>query len=370
MSKIGILTFHSANNFGALLQAISLQNTINELGDDDCKLINYKPHFIRKDYSLNPFKSKKPKAIITSILRIPDKIVRNIKFYIFRSRNTRCTEKCQSQTRFKDVCVCFDKIIVGSDQVWNYTLTEYDMRYFLYGIPNSVEKLAYGASIGDADFSVDEADEMIQCLQAFHRISVRENATKKLLEHRILNKIIEVVLDPVFLTPKEKWIKLALKPRQKDYILFFKMGYSKTADPALEFAKKLSKKTGYKLLMLWDQETWFRYRDVTHIGPVGPAEFLGWINNAKCVVTNSFHASAFSIIFNTPFYVETEIERKDRILNILNLFELESCGLVRGKTCTDSLVLPQVKWKCVNSRLENERKKSINYVVDILKPEE
>ena len=58
----------------------------------------------------------------------------------------------------------------------------------------------------------------------------------------------------------------AAKPVKKDYILFFKMGYSKTAEPALEFAKKLSEETGYELLMLWDQETWFKYRDVKHIG--------------------------------------------------------------------------------------------------------
>ena len=64
--------------------------------------------------------------------------------------------------------------------------------------------------------------------------------------------------------------------------------------------------------MLWDQETWFKYRDVKHIGAAGPAEFLQWIAGAKCVVTNSFHATAFSIILNTPFYVETEIERKDK----------------------------------------------------------
>ena len=65
--------------------------------------------------------------------------------------------------------------------------------------------------------------------------------------------------------------------------------------------------------MLWDQETWFKYRDVKHIGAAGPAEFLQWIAGAKCVVTNSFHATAFSIILNTPFYVETEIEKNIQI---------------------------------------------------------
>lgn len=366
MSKVGILTFHSANNFGALLQTVSLQNTIKEHGNTDCELINYEPQFIRKDYSISPFKSKHPKAIISNILRIPDKKKRNIKFQAFRENNICCTKVCQSQTDFEAVCGSFDKIVVGSDQVWNYNLTEHDMRYFLPKISDSVEKLAYAASTGGADFAAKESDEMVQCLQAFRSISVRESASKRAIEQRLMGKNIEVVLDPVFLTTKEKWLKLASEPIQKDYILFFKMGYSKTADPALEFAKKLSEKTGYELLMLWDQETWFRYRDVKHIGAVGPAEFLRWINEAKCVVTNSFHATAFSIIFNTPFFVETEIERNDRVLNILKIFGLEAFGLVKGQIKSD-MILPQIEWDTVNFKLENERRKSLNYIDKILK---
>lgn len=179
-------------------------------------------------------------------------------------------------------------------------------------------------------------------------------------------KNIEIVLDPVFLTTKSNWLRLAAKPVKKDYILFFKMGYSKTAEPALEFAKKLSEETGYELLMLWDQETWFKYRDVKHIGAAGPAEFLQWIAGAKCVVTNSFHATAFSIILNTPFYVETEIERKDRVLNILNIFKLEKCGLVKGKSA-NGLNIPKIEWNVVNLLLDNERHRSLDYIDRILK---
>ena len=361
MSRIGILTFHSANNFGALLQAVSLQKTIIEHGGTECELINYEPEFIYKDYSISPFKSKHPKVIIKSILRIPDKIRRNSKFQSFREENTICSGQCQSEDSFEKTCNSFEKIIVGSDQVWNYNLTEHDMHYFLPEIDDSVEKIAYAASTGGADFSTDESNEMIQCLQRFKNISVRESASKEALNQRLKEKNIEIVLDPVFLTTQSNWLRLAAKPVKKDYILFFKMGYSKTAEPALEFAKKLSEETGYELLMLWDQETWFKYRDVKHIGAAGPAEFLQWIAGAKCVVTNSFHATAFSIILNTPFYVETEIERKDRVLNILNIFKLEKCGLVKGKSA-NGLNIPKIEWNVVNLLLDNERHRSLDYI--------
>lgn len=365
MNRVGILTFHSANNFGALLQAISLQKTIAKHDGVECELINYEPDFIRKDYSISPFKSKRSKAIVKEVLRIPDKKKRNLKFEEFRRQNTICTSLCQREDDFKRICESFDKIVVGSDQVWNYNLTGKDMHYFLPTIDGSVEKFAYAASTGGADFSSKIADEMIRCLQEFDSISVREAASKEAIQQMVDKKNIEVVLDPVFLTERDDWEKLAAKSVKKDYILFFKMGYSKTADPALEFAKKLSQKTGYELLMLWDQETWFRYRDVKHIGAVGPAEFLCWINEAKCVVTNSFHATAFSIILNTSFYVETEIERKDRVLNILKIFGLEGWGLVKGQT-GNALAIPQIEWEAVNTKLQNERSKSLDYINKIL----
>lgn len=366
MVRVGILTFHSANNFGALLQTVSLYRIISGYENIDCEIIKYEPQFIRKDYSISPFKNRHLKAVIINILRIPDKEKRNIKFQMFREDNICCTKGCLSQTDFEEVCGNFDKIVVGSDQVWNYNLTKHDMRYFLPKISDSVEKLAYAASTGGADFSTREADEMVQCLQTFRSISVREIASKRALEQRLMGKNIEVVLDPVFLTTKETWLKLASKPIQKDYILFFKMGYSKTADPALEYAKKLSEKTGYELLMLWDQEIWFRYRDVNHIGAVGPAEYLRWINEAKCVVTNSFHATAFSIIFNTPFFVETEIERNDRVLNLLDIFDLAGCGLKKGQTNDGVVEIPHIVWNAVNEKLEIERRVSLRYIDKIM----
>lgn len=366
MKRVGILTFHSANNFGALLQAVSLQKTIMERGNVECELIDYEPEFIRKDYSISPFKDNHPKAIIKSALRIPDKIKRNLKFQAFREENIVCSKQCLSEDDFKNICNSLDEIVVGSDQVWNYNLTKYDMHYFLPEIDASVKKVAYAASTGGADFSAQGSNKMIQSLQNFSDISVRESASKTALEQRLKEKYIEVVLDPVFLTTKNYWMQLASKPVKKDYILFFKMGYSKTAEPALEFAKKLSKKIGCELLMLWDQEIWFKYRDVKHIGAVGPAEFLQWIAGAKCVVTNSFHATAFSIILNTPFYVETEIERKDRVLNILDIFKLHNCGLVKGKSET-GMIIPKIEWNTVNSLLDNKRQKSLNYIDKILK---
>lgn len=125
------------------------------------ELIDYKPEFIRKDYSISPFKNMHPKVIIKSALRIPDKIKRNSKFQTFREENTVCSKQCLSEGDFKNICNSFDEIVVGSDQVWNYNLTEHDMHYFLPEIGASVKKVAYAASTGGADFSTQESNKMI-----------------------------------------------------------------------------------------------------------------------------------------------------------------------------------------------------------------
>ena len=366
MIKIGILTFHSANNFGAVLQAASLFNVLQASNDIMCEVIDYKPSFITKDYSTNPFRSHHIKTVIKNLLRYRAKTKRNHLFDEFRNKYLICSSSTQSEKEFIEVCNSYDKIIVGSDQVWNYRLTENDHRYFLDEPSISSKKYAYAVSTGDATFSEMTCLKLIGDIRRFERLSVREESSKRILQNKLERKNVEVVLDPVFLTSRQQWLKMAIEPSEESYILFFKMGYSKKADPALQFAKELSKKTGYKLKLLWDQEMWFQYQDVEHIGAVGPSEFIGWIANAKCIVTNSFHATAFSIILNIPFFVETEIDRKDRVLNLLNTFNLKDNGLKEGKTCDGKIVIPNIEWIGVNDCIETEKKKSLQYIRQIV----
>lgn len=366
MTKIGILTFHSANNFGAVLQATSLSNILRDNENVLCEVIDYKPEFIAKDYSTNPFKSCHIKAVVKSVLRYRAKIKRNHLFDDFRSKYMICSRSAQSEKDFVDICSSYDKIIVGSDQVWNYKLTENDYRYFLRSQSIKSRRYAYAVSTGDVTFCEPSSQNMIDFIERFELLSVREESSKRILQDKVKEKRIEVVLDPVFLTDKQQWKRMAAKVSEGPYILFFKMGYSKKADPALQFAKVLSRKTGYKLKLLWDQEMWFQYRDIEHIGAVGPSEFIGWIANAKCVVTNSFHATAFSIILNTPFFVETEIDRKDRVLNLLNTFGLTDNGLKVGKTFDGRSAIPNIDWDSVNNSIEIEKKKSLRYIQQIV----
>lgn len=134
------IDFSFCKQFWSITASGIVAKTIIERGNVECELIDYKPEFIRKDYSISPFKNMHPKVIIKSALRIPDKIKRNSKFQTFREENTVCSKQCLSEGDFKNICNSFDEIVVGSDQVWNYNLTEHDMHYFLPEIGASVKR--------------------------------------------------------------------------------------------------------------------------------------------------------------------------------------------------------------------------------------
>lgn len=362
MGNIGILTFHSANNYGAVLQAVSLMRAVQKTTNTTCEIIDYEPEFIRADYSLNPFRKHHVKTILKNMLRFRAKAKRNRFFNVYRSRYLACSTRVKGWTEFVSICNSYDKIIVGSDQVWNYRLTENDLHYFLADNAITAKKYAYAASTGDVTYDESICEKMLDAILQYRYLSVREENSKTILQNKLGDRNIDVVLDPVFLTSKKEWKLMASSVPDEPYILFVKMGYSKKADPAMQYAQKLSQMMGCKLKLLWDQEMWFRYRNIDHVGVVSPSEYLGWISHAKCVITNSFHATALSIILNTPFYVETQIDRKDRVLNLLSIFGLERNGLCVGESMEGTITIPDVDWQCVNERIEMEQRRSLRYL--------
>lgn len=368
MQKIGILTFHSACNYGAFLQAMSLQNYITSQSGVDCSVINYCPYYIEEEYSVNPLrqKSRKAKLLLLHILRSKDICKRNRLFRKFRESYLHLSEKCSDLKGFTDIANNYDTVIVGSDQVWNYDITKGDPVYFFGYTADRIKKYSYAASIGGCEYTESEEKLISKYLEHFRSISVREEKTRDKIRRITGRENISVNLDPVFLTRREEWLRFASAPKERDYILFFMMGVSEKAEAAMHFAEELGRKTGYQVLFLSDQERWYKYRKLRHVGVASPAEFLGYIANAKWVVTNSFHAAACSVILQTPFFVETEIARNDRILNLLAAFGLEKYGLVKGKLQSAWETVQEVDWNKVGNVLEKERDKAVNYLQNIL----
>lgn len=151
-------------------------------------------------------------------------------------------------------------------------------------------------------------------------------------------------------------------------VLFFCVGYNDELDQTLEFAKNLANEKNMELLYLSNQDIWYKHRELHHCGAASPCEFLGYIRNASYVVTNSFHATAFSIIFHREFYSEIGLKRNGRIKNILNLTGLQDHAINRGIN-KENTFKGKIDWSKVDVRLNLEKEKSYKFlrsVVDLI----
>lgn len=359
--KIGILTFHNACNYGAFLQAKALKDKISGYPNIEVCIIDYRNQNVVNDYSITGiFKSSKGvKVKLLKILRIKDIIKRNRIFKEFQEE----TFQYISYDAKKEI-KHLHKVIVGSDQVWGMHLTGNDETYFLPFVePN--KRVSYAASAGkvDEDFPVEVFRNY---LRGFAKISVREYALYiKLHQLGFADKLM-LCVDPVFLKSKAEWRKYAGEQLlfKKPYLLVFIMGVSKQADYIVNRTIQVGRDNGYEVILLGDQERWYKYRNVRHYGVATPKEFINLIGNAKCVFTNSFHATSFSIIFNTPFYIEMNIENSERLSSLLQVTGLESRKMFDGKL--KSSYSEKVEWNDVEEKIGVEIQKSCDYIEKII----
>ena len=317
--KIGILTFHCANNYGAVLQAFALAKYLSN--NNEVYIIDYKPHYLCKttfffptfkDYKRKPIRSIK--NTIKSILNFNSK--RNMINCFSNFRETFLP--LYKLTNCNDLST-FDTIIIGSDQVWNIEITEgFDPYFWGSIIPKNVKLISYAASIGKYIFKTNERKAIEENLSRFSAISVRENNIKELLSDIYSNKEIKLVLDPTFLIDKSIYIDICNKPIcNEKYVLIYEVVHDNNTE---RIATNISKEIDAKLIRIGSKSKNKSIKSYTNIGPL---EFINFINYSSFVVTTSFHGTAFSLILNKDFYtvkLGNEVdERAKTLLNSINL---------------------------------------------------
>lgn len=319
--KIGILTFHNTNNFGAALQAYALQYyLVND--NHTVEFINFKIKEIEEYYALfykpNTYISGFNKSLIhpfyrifKAILEIPYKFNRKFKFNSFTADYLNIGIPYKKNNIIK-----YDLIICGSDQIWNPKHTQGFKKEYFGQIYSSHKKISYAASMGEYTLQENEQEIFSQLINHLDLISVRENEAKNLCE-KYSNKKIEVVLDPVFLLSSEEWNKIinTTNIEKQKYILVYNLNKDKNIK---QKAFELSNKYGYKIIEL-EVTNYFDKDEYKKIYSAGPIDFLGSIKEAEIVLTSSFHAAAFSIILKKEFYASNTT----RIKSLLEQFNLE-----------------------------------------------
>lgn len=332
MTKIGIITFHRAINYGAALQTYALQKYLND-SNYDAEVIDYRCDHMENLYKVLTIKNKSIKQIIRGIINFGFAYNKKNKFYKFLNHNVRISTKVYDKTNIIESNAQYDKFITGSDQVFNYACSQFDKNYFLDFVKNVEKKFSYAASFGMKIIPEQYIVEYKRLLSTFSELSIRETTGQNIVKN-LLGKKTELSLDPVFLLNKEKWEQLAKKPKKEHYILIYKLN---TSNLIFDFARKLSKITGAKIIALnFDLVDQLKTPDIKGVYAASVEEFLGYFKYADYVVTNSFHGTAFSVIFHKNFYVEAlqkDFKPNDRVESLLNLTKLTSCKITKLDDC-------------------------------------
>lgn len=347
MKRIGMITFHRAINNGAVLQAFALQKALLSLGCD-ARYIDYTATKIEQDYYVKPlFKRKSIKSIGVYLLIDLNVKMSQKKFRQFILQNL-AIEECDL-TNEDEVLARFDILLSGGDQIWNLNLTDNDTRYYL-DFTDKIKKYSYGSSFGKIELSEEEKKKIVYYLNDYVKLFVREQTGKDIIQTLVKTECA-VVPDPVFLLSKEEWTNrfdIDTKIVKRDYILFFELHEN---EAMREFANKVSLESGCRIFKITND--FFTVPNMKNVKRTGPVEFLNYIRNAKYVITDSFHASAFALIFNKQLFIGLKsgeyAHLNTRINNLVDKFSIQ------GQVISDNSDISVINYEKVNSIIDEER---------------
>lgn len=329
--NIKTITCHDVYNYGASLQAYALQEYLTSQGHN-VEIIDYKPDYMRIHYDFwyVPHNSHYYQiAMKSKVIRFmlccyfaPKRFAtygRKKKFDIFTKKFLHLTRRYNSYEELSKDAPKADLYIAGSDQIWNSILPNgKDPGYFLQFGCEETKRIAYAASFGIPEVAEEHRIQMVKWLKDFNAISVREKSALQILD-TLDAKGINVV-DPVFLLTKEQWSAFAGEERayKNKYILVYDIDLDN--EDIKKEAERLNKMYNYKIVAV-NALRKCPYAQI-NIKNAGPQEFLNLIKNAEFVISNSFHATSFSIIFNRPFatfYKKKNISRMSDLLQYVNI---------------------------------------------------
>lgn len=372
--KIGIITICRCNNYGAELQAFALQHKLSLMGYDAEILdyLFYKHPRHRKESVSKPAYNGYPlgKRIKEVLYPWVEKLKslkhkeaikqREANFNAFHANNTRFSKQFNSYSALYKTPPSYDAYCVGSDQVWNpWSYTSLDP-YFLTFAPKDATKFSYASSFGVSDIPAVAREYFKKGLSNLQCISVREK-TGAAMVHGLTGQVAEPVADPTLLLNAGEWNEVLNEskvPKGK-YILIYEL---KDNPYIAQSALLTAKAKGLKVVRICKGA--FRQDSVEspiiNIMDAGPAEFLGLFKNAEMIITNSFHGTVFSILFNKEFYtiVNRTANNNSRQIDLLSTLGIDRIMY----TDEEFKEAKPLDWNTINQRVEDFRQKSVDYL--------
>lgn len=342
LKKIGIMTIID-KNYGNRLQNYALQESIKKIGRD-----------VETIYPIESRSNRIKLTIKSEILKL--KLDKRRPFWKWDDFDFKYIKKiyCELSEKNKDILE-YDKVIVGSDQVWNPILYYFDPYKMFLKFVSDKNRIAYAASMGIDKVPEQWRKEFSKSLLEFRMISMREISGAEEIG-KLINKEIPVVLDPTMLLLKEEWADLAKKSRikrKKPYALKYYLG-KHNLDFDIEISN-YAKKNGLELI------------ELSHDTPfIGPIEFVWLIEHCNIMFTDSFHGSVFSILFHKDFWVFERPLQKDtglmnsRIETLLITFKLRDRKISNIKDVRNKDMSEKINYFSIDEILNEKRNSSQN----------
>lgn len=353
--KVGIITFHRAWNYGAVLQCYALQETIKNLGHD-VQVIDYRQPAIEKCYQTFSLKGSIKALLKPGKYNEQGFLYRNRirkEFTDFRDRFFDLTAPCTQSSIPDD----FDVYIIGSDQLWVPNLTGgYFDDVYLGNFERAKHSrvLGYAISTNANSVSAMSPKEIDEINRNFSALSLRESSIADLLKKRV-NCDIHVDLDPTLLLNKSSWLPVvngAQKKIENVYMITYHLPGRYNALDKQEFMRRASIIANRQNLKIIDLST-FRY---------SVSDFVSLISNASLVLTSSFHATVFSLIFNRPLMsIALKDGHDSRYTELMKSLGGEC--MIYGKEF-DKESYREADYNIINQNLTLMRQPSIKYLQD------
>lgn len=350
MKTVGILTFQYSDNFGSELQCYALKKSIEKLCDYKVETINYSYLELRNYFETENLQKK-----------FAEKLE---KFKSFREKYFSLSGELMFSINKNDYPK-YDYYIVGSDTVWQTPQTNDDATFFLDFVNHNAKKIAYAASSAGNPF----VNEMLfkKYLSSFSKISVREESLKENIK-KYVSKEIDVTLDPTMLLNTEDYAELignSSSYHGDNYIILYLVYGGYNTPYIVNFTNMVARKYNMEVKHFFPTLPDYIFENKSEsFAFAGVEEFLDLIKNAGAIITNSFHGTAFSLIYNKPFYSFYNKKGGERIEHILNKCKLTD-RLIKQYLPLDKVSF-DINWEQANKIMDYEKKHSIEFLKNAL----
>lgn len=366
--KITVITLHRVRNYGSSLQTLATQSFFEKMGFQ-VEIIDYYPERYTSVGLMKRLKNKSEKLKHNVILLTGTRVImsfsylkKKITFDQFLKQYIKMSEQTyRTEGELKRYPLESDAYCTGSDQVWNSHWNEgIDKPLYLSFVPSSKYKFSYASSIGNEILGEEEANAVRGLLSDYAHITVRENKGVDVL-NSIGVKAIQM-LDPTLLFPMSFWVRYVTgRYARKKYIVTYNLHHDKRVDV---LAQKLAKEYGLSVYNIS-----YNIHDIVRKGKLiwcpTVENYLDLIKNAQYVVTDSFHATVFSIIFHTKFFSIYPEEASSRIRSILSLTGLSERAA--DYVPEVGIVAADVDFEEADRILKQERRRAAAYIEQIKK---